>query len=163
MPNQESALRFIFSLIWPAAPPGPHKHALVERLTELRDTRHDFLTDDEYAQIRAEFLAELATDPRMPVIQVLIFMLFGAGGVAGIICGLVQQMPGAAGIGVVSLAASALIWRRMEQDYVAKRRLTRTDRLMAVDDLIAAELVSAEEAAALRTRIERHFDHERAA
>jgi hypothetical protein len=52
------------------------------------------------------------------------------------------------------------MWWRLERDYGAKRRLTRADRLTAVDDLVATELLSAEEATTLRTQIERLFHNE---
>src|SRR5579862_8191153 len=142
MLGQESALNFIFKLIWPSSATGGRKHTLVERLSELRDTRHDFLTDDEYAQLRSEFLSELATQPRMPAIQVFTFVVFGFAGLAGFIYCLADHMAGAAWVPAVPLLASALMWRRMEQDYAAKRRLTRTDRLTAADDLVASELLS---------------------
>jgi hypothetical protein len=163
MPNQESAFRFIFSLIWPSAPPEPHKHTLVTRLGELRATRQDFLTEDEYADIRATFLAELTTHPRMPLIQLLMFVLFCVSGLAIIIYFLLDRAPSSAGVGAVVLIVSGSMWWRMECDFAAKRRLTRADRLTAVDDLVMAELVSAEEAATLRIQIESFFDNERAA
>src|SRR5205809_7214129 len=113
MANQQSALRFIFSLIWPSASPGPHKHTLVARLTELRATRQDFLTDDEYAQIRSEFLSELGTNARMPLVQLLMFLFLCAGGLAIIVYFLLDHAPGSAGLGAVVLVSSALIWWRM--------------------------------------------------
>jgi len=163
MPGDQSALHFLFQLIWPSSATGGHQHTLVERLRQLRDTGPDFLTDDEYAQLRSEFLSELATRPRMPAIQVFTFVMFGLTGLAGLIYCLADHLAGAAWVPAVPLMASTLMWRRMEQDYAAKRRLTRTDRLTAVDDLVAAELLSAEEATALRKQIEILFDHERAA
>jgi hypothetical protein len=160
MPNEESARRFIFKLIWPSRLAGEHRHTLVERLTELRDTKADFLTDDEYAEIRSSFLGELAARPRMPFIQVFIFLAFGAAGVAGIIYCFLHRMSESAWVPAVPLVASGLIWWRMEQAYAAKRNLSRTDRFAAVDELAASRLISADEAGALKARIKRLCESE---
>ena len=69
-------------------------------------------------------------------------------------------MANAAWVRAVPLVACTLMWWRLERDYGAKRRLTRADRLTAVDDLVATELLSAEEATTLRTQIERLFHNE---
>ena|SRR5579872_5627167 len=155
MPNNESALRFLFRIVWPSKPAGGRRHTLVERLTELRDTKDDFLTEGEYAEIRSEILGELATRPRMPFTQVFIFLAFGIAGIVGIIYFLFQNMLGSAWVPALPSVACGLMWWRSEHDYAAKRNLSRDERLRAVEELSSLGLISSGEADALRTRVER--------
>lgn len=154
MPNEDSAYRFIFSLIFPGRPAPGRKHTLLERLTELRDTKNDFLTDDQYREIRSDFLNELASQPRMPFVHLFIFLAFGTATAAGIIFCILYKVREIVWVLGVILAAYTFLWWGMERSYSAKRNLSCSDRLAAVDELLAAELISKEEAVALRIRIE---------
>src|SRR5439155_18041535 len=67
MAHEDLGNLLLFRQIWPPRPKSDKKHTLVERLTELRDTRHTVLTEEEYAAFRSAILDELATLPRMPI------------------------------------------------------------------------------------------------
>lgn len=163
LPKQESALRFIFGFIWPPGTAADRGHLLVRRLTELRDTKDDFLADDEYAQIRSTLLEELASRPRMPAVYMVIFLAFIVTGVAGIIYCFGHRILAGAGVPALWGVASTLMWWRMERDYAAKRNLARADRLAAVEELATAGLISADEAGTMKTGIEKLFESERTA
>ena len=60
---------------------------------------------------------------------------------------------------IVPLSVASLIWWCQGRDCAVKRALGRTDRLEIVDELVRRNLVSPEEAAALRTAIERLFEY----
>jgi len=158
-----SAIGLICQSIWETRATAGRRHTLIERLTKLRDTKDGFLTVCEYAEIRSEFLGELATRPRMPFSQVLITITLCATGFAGIIYCFLHHMPGIALVPAMPLAASGLIWWHRERDYAAKWNFSHFNRLEAVNELAEAALISAEEASTIRGRIAEMYEDERVA
>lgn len=157
MPDDEPAQKFLFRLVWPPTPTSGRKHTLVETLRELQQTHKDFLTDEEYRQIRSELMDELATRSRMPVVQLGLWTLGALVGVAMSAFMVAGNVPRSAWVGALPFGVCAIAGVRLYRDYARKRDLTRSDRIAAVDELAAGELVSAEEAAALKGRIENVF------
>jgi|SRR5687768_10301279 len=58
---------------------------------------------------------------------------------------------------VVPLLLSIASWYKHARDYASRRRLSLTDRLAILDELVASELCSHEESATLRGQIEKLF------
>lgn len=131
-------------------------HYFVENLIQLREAR-DVLTEQEYAENRAGILDELATFTRVPLWVNGMFLGLCAAGVALIV--LVASPGGKLG-GTVLLLGSLFFWWSIHRGYAARRRLTRSERFEIVVDLIDKNLLTFEEADALRERIRRLFqDH----
>jgi hypothetical protein len=155
MPDENAAQRFIFRLLWPPTPAGARKHTWLEQLTELRDTREGFLTEDEYTQIRSEFFDQIATPARLPKVQLLILATGALVGLGMSLYFVLHRVPRTAWVGVLPFGVSILMGWRLLRSYARMRSLTKEDRLTALAELAEAELVSIEELADLRGRIER--------
>ncbi len=155
MANEDPMLRFIFSLIFPSPPVAGRKHNLVERLKELRDTEKDFMMNDQYAEFRSTFVDELATRPMMSFSIRIVFITFGVAALVGMVCSQYYHLPIIGMPSVLVLLAVAWIWFGMERDYIRKRKLSTTDRLAAVDELLTEGLITADEASELKVRIQK--------
>jgi hypothetical protein len=59
------------------------RRELMESLAHLRSVRGGVVTDDEYQELRAEALDQLATRPRVPGGVVFAFVAFGTFGLVG--------------------------------------------------------------------------------
>ncbi len=153
----ESGHRLLFRLIWPLKPKRPKKHTYVERLQQLNEARTELLTEDEHTRMRREILSELTQHYRLPVVRHTVFAVSCIASVALLLYGLslrrYEYVTGA----VVGLVAALLMWVRMAQDAASKRALSREDRHSVVDDLLAARLISDEEATKLRIGINELF------
>lgn len=156
--TNNSAHRFLFSLIWPQKASGRHKSTLVERLGDLRATKNDFLTEDEFQQIRSELLQELTTFAQTPFAIRFVFIAFSLFGIAGIFYCWHIQLLSASWIFVFTIAVALVMWRRTEQVYTEKGALSLEGRLTSVDELLRAGLISADEAIGLRKSIDLLFE-----
>ncbi len=155
--DPDADLRLVSGLVWPAKPGAGRKHTLVERLTELGEARETVLTKRQYDEWRRGILDELGSYPRMPIAIQVTFSVACAALVALIVFGVLKGHDAAIWGGAAGLLAGVLMWLRSAHDYAAKRRLSRADRLAALDELVARDLVTSDEAVLLRTRIESLF------
>jgi len=146
MADLPSASTLISRLIFPPRPQGYHKDEVIKFLNELRDSREDILTGEEYAEVRAEYLNELASHPRRTAILVVIFISLIVGGVVSI-------LKGSPGFGIFFIALGLLPWWGQEREHRHHRDLSMAERLDIVDALLSASLISSEEASALRKGI----------
>jgi hypothetical protein len=138
-------------LIFPRRRPGYHKDELLKFLTELGKARADVLTEDDYAESRAELLNELASRPGRSALLVVFYISLVAGAIALIFNKFL-------GFGLFLLAVGLIGWWGHERECREKRNLSRAERLDIVDALLAAALVSSEEATLLRTGIAALFE-----
>lgn len=151
MAGSPSAPTLISRLIFPSRPQGYRKDEVIKFLTELRDSREDFLTEEEYVEARAEHLNELASHPRRTAILIILFISLIIGGVISII-------KGSPGFGIFFIALGLLPWWGQEREHRHHRDLSMAERLEIVDTLLSASLISPEEASALRKGIADLFE-----
>ena len=151
MAGSSSAPTLISRLIFPPRPQGYRKDEVIKFLNELRDSREDFLTEEEYVEVRAEYLNELASHPRRPAILVVLFISLIVGGVVSI-------FKGSPGFGIFFIALGLLPWWGQEREHRHHRNLSMAERLDILDALLAASLIAPEEAAALRNGISDLFE-----
>ena len=130
------------------------KRELTELLAEVRSVRGNGITDEEYQELRAEALGQLARPSLLPGGVVFAFIAFGSFGVVGAVWCLRNgfQAVAASAIGFAVLCGSALVanLRRC----AAEGRVPLADRLGILNELVAVGLVSADEASSLKGRIE---------
>ncbi len=155
--DPDADLRLVSGLVWPAKPGAGREHTLVERLTELGEAREALLTKREYDEWRRGILDELGSFPRMPIAIQVTFFLVCAALVALIVFGVLKGHDAVVFGGAVGLLAGVLTWLGSARDYAAKRRLSRANRLAALEELVARDLVTPDEAGVLRSRIESLF------
>ena len=124
----------------------------IQRLQELSEARTKLLTEDEYARMRREMLNELTQRYRNLFLTHAVCALLCIGCVALILYGSFSRHYEYVPTAIVGLVCVLLMWR-MAQAAAVKRSLSREDRLSAVDNLVAARLVSDDEATRLRTGI----------
>ncbi len=159
-----SLARTLKNLVWPprltvTAP----SEACAQNLEELRAARSAALTEEEYAELRAEMLDEIVSFPKMygRVRGVLALACFAC--VAFILYGLATHKYDFVWDPILPLLVAALIWWCQGRAYAAKRALSRTDRLSIVDELAKRNLISSDEFATMRAKIERLFANEQVA
>jgi hypothetical protein len=143
------------NLIWPPKiAAGAACEAYVERLSGLRAARADTLTQEEFDEMRAEVLSELASFPQMygRARGILAVVCFGC--VGFIIYGLVSHKHRFVQDPIIPLMVASLIWWRGSRDCAAKRALSIADRLNIVDELAKQNFITQDEASKLRIQIE---------
>ncbi|MFO1514536.1 MAG: hypothetical protein U1F83_16770 [Verrucomicrobiota bacterium] len=151
----DSANKFLFRAMWPRVTADGKPHTFVERLSELKQGREDFLTEDEYQQIRSEILRELVIRARMPRVMIL-FLLLITLGLAGVtIWSFVTGGMTGIWVWLLPLILTLVIWYHQARDYAFKRRLSVPQRLSVLDELVLEGLLSQDEFANLRGQIER--------
>lgn len=153
--SQERLTDLMFGMIWPPTSVEAVKQSVIDVLTEIKALRgqEKGLTEEEYAGWRTSILDELATD-RHPESVFLVACVPLALLLAGLLAwalsaGRIDAVWGI-GAGFVFLALLAI---RFVRGLAAKRRMTVADRLELVVELARRELVSADEATELGTRI----------
>jgi hypothetical protein len=150
MAGTPSAPTLISRLIFPLRPPGYHKDELFKFLADLAESRGNVLDEEEYAEVRAEYLNGLALPPKRPAILIVIFVSLIAGGIISI-------FTGSPGFGIFFIALGLVPWWGQERKWRDKHNLSLAERLDIVDALFAASLISSDEAAALRKGIADRF------
>ena len=154
MSDEVPGYQVLLRMIFPPSPSGGRKHDLVERLTELLATKDKFFTLEEYVEFRSKFIGELAIRPRMPFSHQFVFLAFGIASLGGIIFAVIINVKELIWLMLFIIAICFLMWWGMERDYRRKRALSHSDRMDAVNDLLAAKLISPEEATDLRIKIQ---------
>jgi hypothetical protein len=147
MAGSPSAPSLIARLIFPPRPQGHRKNEVIDFLNHLQDSRRDdVLTEDEYAEVRADYLNELASHPHRSAILVVIFISLIVGGLMSIL----KSSPG---FGIFFIALGLVPWWAHERECRDHRSVSLADRLDIVDALLAASLISPGEGDALRKGI----------
>ena len=151
----DSANKFVFRAMWPGKPAKGKIHTFVERLSELKQGRENFLTEDEYQQIRSEILRELVIRARMPNLIIFVLLLFTLGLTGGTIWSFVTGGMTGIWVWLLPLMLTLAIWHHQARDYASKRRLSVSQRLVILEELVSIGLLSQDESATLRGQIER--------
>ncbi len=147
--DHERAYGFLFGLLLP-----PEKPDFAESLTQLAEVRGTVLADKEYFECRQEIFDELAGENRRSSWMVTLLGLFGVAALGISYYGHVERENTLVWAGfLIALYFAYLAWRALRHGK-ASARLTMGQRLAILDELLAAELVSSEEAGELRGRIE---------
>jgi hypothetical protein len=154
--SQERLYDLMFGIVWPPTTPLAIKQSVIDTLTELEALRGQAkgLTEDEFADWRQSILDELATNRHAESVLLTAFGCVGfifAGGLTWAVLAGRNEWAFALGFALVLLAPFLL---RCARALSAKKRLPLVERLDLVAELLARGLVTAEEAAELRTRIE---------
>jgi hypothetical protein len=151
----DSANKFLFRAMWPGKPAKGKTHTFVERLSELKQGREDFLTEDEYQQIRSEILRELVIRTRMPNVMIFVLALLTLGLAGVTIWSFVTGGMTGIWVWLLPLILNLAIWYHQARDYASKRRLSVPQRLVILEELVSAGLLSHDESAILKAQIER--------
>ena len=150
----ESANKFLFRAMWPKRPSEGKTHTFVERLSELKQGRDEFLTEDEYQQIRSEILQELVIRARMPKVMIFFLLLLTVGLSSVTLWSFLTGGMTIIWVWLLPLIFTIAIWSHQARDFASKRRLSVSQRVRILEELVAAELLSQDESATLRVQIE---------
>ena len=156
--GRDKALHLLFRAITPAH--GDPADDLVVHLREMRDAKIDVLTDDEYEAFRDAVIEQITGRVRVPWLWVLILSICSVGGLGLALWGTWTGVYAwVVGCGVAG-GLSAYLWWGLEQDYAAKRRLSRAARMAIVDRLLREGLATEREAEQYRAQIKSAFPTE---
>jgi hypothetical protein len=155
----DSANKFLFRAIWPAKPAKGKAHTFVDRLSELKQGREDFLTDDEYQLIRSEILRELVIRTRMPNVMLFFLLLLTVGLTVVTIWSLMTGGMTVIWVWLLPLILTVTIWHHHARDYASKRQLSVPQRLIILEELVSAGLLSQDESKALKAQVESLSGH----
>jgi hypothetical protein len=150
---KDSEQRFLFRLLWPSSPKLGIGRAVAQKLQDLQALREDTLTEEEYAELRREVLAELSAKPRKLFLPWFSVGIFAVGFLALVFYAVSVRRYELIWITTPAILILMLSWLRRIADLRARNGLSRAARLAVLDELLTANSISPDEASTAKTEI----------